>query len=163
MRNGTIHWGRSVLAGVLSGMRSASGPALAAWQLHGQRTSRRDRLPRRVLGSEHAREVTGAMAAGELLADKHPEMPSRLEPPALIGRAVAGAVAAAALVPRRASTQVLVGHALVGAGAAMLSTFLSYHARRAAVQRTGAPDRLVAVIEDALTYAGGALMMKRTR
>ncbi|HSJ15622.1 MAG TPA: DUF4126 family protein [Longimicrobiales bacterium] len=159
-RNGT-HWGRSLLAGALSGLRSASGPALAAWQLHDQRTSRRDRLPRRLLGSEHAREITGAMAAGELLADKHPDMPSRLEAPALIGRAVAGAVAAAALVPRRASTQVVVGHALIGAGAAMLSTYLSYHLRRSAVQGTHAPDRVIALIEDALTYVGGGIMMKK--
>jgi uncharacterized membrane protein len=163
MSKDSTHWGRSLLAGAVSGLRSASGPALAAWQLHDKRTSRRDRLPRRILGSEHAREVTGAMAAGEVLADKHPDMPSRLEAPALIGRAVAGAVAAAALVPRRASTRVLVGHALVGAGAAMLSTFLSYHARRSAVQRGGAPDPLVAIVEDALTYGGGALLMSRLR
>jgi uncharacterized membrane protein len=162
-RNPTSHWTRSLLAGLVSGMRSASGPALAAWQLHDQRTSRRDSLPRRLLGSEHARGVTSAMAAGEVIADKHPRMPSRLEAPALIGRAVAGAVAAAALVPRRASAQRVIGHALVGAGAAMLGTFLSYHARRAAVQRGGAPDPLIAVLEDALAYAGGAFLIGKTK
>lgn len=162
MKDATV-LGRSLLAGALSGMRSASGPALAAWQLHGERTSRRDRLPRRVLGMEHAREVTGAMAAGEVLADKHPQMPPRIEAPALIGRAVAGAVAAAALVPRRASTQAVVGHALLGAGAAMLATFLSYHARRAAVEGSGAPDPVFAFIEDALTYGGGAALLRRLR
>lgn len=151
---------RSVVAGALSGLRSASGPALAAWELRDTRPRRKDRLPRRLLASEHAVEVTSAMAAGELLADKHPDMPNRTSAPALVGRATAGAVAAVALVSRKASLRVVLAHALLGAGAAVVSTYLSYHARRLAVERTGAPDTFVALAEDALTYAGGALAMR---
>lgn len=154
---------RSIIAGALSGLRSASGPTLAAWALRDARPRRGDPLPRRLLASEHAVEVTGAMAAGEVLADKHPQMPDRTSPPALAGRAAAGAIAAAALVPRRASVRVVFAHALIGAGAAIIATHLSYRARRAAVEQGGASDRLVAVAEDALTYVGGALAMRGVR
>lgn len=151
---------RSVIAGALSGIRSASGPALAAWQLRGKRSRRKDRLPRRLLSSEHALEATGAFAAGEVLADKHPAMPNRTDPPALMGRAIAGAIAASALVGRRAPVQVVVAHALLGAGAAVLGTYLSFHARRLATEHSHAPDALIAAAEDALTYAGGALALR---
>lgn len=151
---------RSLITGALSGLRSASGPALAAWQLRGQRTRRRDRLPRRLLASDHALEATGAMAVGEVLADKHPAMPNRTDPPALVGRAIAGAVAASALVGRRAPVKVVVAHALLGAGAAVLGAYLGYYARRAATEHSGAPAMLIAAAEDALTYAGGALAIR---
>src|SRR5512140_1497258 len=119
-RNGTAI-ARSVLAGVLSGMRSAAGPTLAVWQLRDVRASRRDRLARRLLAGEHAPQVAAVLAAGELLADKYPRIPNRTAPPALLARAAAGALAAAALVPRRASARVVLAHALIGAGAAVLS------------------------------------------
>ena len=151
---------RSLIAGALSGLRSASGPTLAAWQLRGERTRRRDRLPRRLLASEHALEATSALAAGEVLADKHPAMPNRTDPPALLGRAVAGALAASALAGRRASLQTVVGHALLGAGAAVVGAYLGYYARRAATEHSGAPNALIAMAEDALTYAGGALALR---
>lgn len=154
---------RSIVAGALSGLRSASGPALAAWELRDTRKRKQDRLPRRLLASDHALQVTGAMAAGEALADKHPDMPNRTSPPALVGRAAAGAIAAVALVSRRASLKVVFAHALIGAGAAILSTHLSYHARRLATRESGGHGTLVALAEDALTYAGGALAMRSTR
>lgn len=154
---------RSVIAGALSGMRSAAGPALAAWQLKDQRVGRRDRLPRRLLAAEHAPQVAAALATGELLADKHPNMPNRTDVPSLVGRAAAGALAAVALVPRRASMRVMLAHALIGAGAAILTTHLSYHARRRLARANGHGDRLVALAEDALTYGGGALALRRLR
>lgn len=154
---------RSVLVGAVSGLRSAAGPALAARELHHARARRRGALPRRVLAAEPATKVTAALAAGELLADKHPDIPNRTAPPALVGRAAAGAFAAAALVSRRASFRTLCAHGLIGAGAAVLAAHLGYEARRRLGESTGAPDRLIGLVEDALTYAGGALAMRAVR
>lgn len=154
---------RSILAGALSGMRGAAGPALAALQLRDARVSRRDRLPRRLLAAESAPRVAAAIAAGEVAADKHTGMPERVAAPALLARAAAGALAAVALVPRRASLRVVVAHGLIGAGAAILTTNLSYHARQRLARWNGTGDRLVALAEDAFTYGGGVLAMRRMR
>ena len=78
----------------------------------------------------------------------------------MIARVVAGALAAATLVPRRANARVLIAHALIGAGAAVLSTHLSFRARRGLAPGDGAGPRLVAFGEDALAYGGGALAMR---
>lgn len=60
-------------------------------------------------------------AGGELVVDKLPMTPSRLEPPGLIGRGVLGTAAAVGLARRRGESQVaaaLLGLAGVAAGTA---------------------------------------------
>jgi uncharacterized membrane protein len=68
---------RSLAAGAVSGLRSTLGPTAA---FHGERWNR----------------ILPALALGELIADKLP-VPARTIPPALAIRAIAGAVAGAAL------------------------------------------------------------------
>ncbi|MFD9663526.1 hypothetical protein ACFWAY_18175 [Rhodococcus sp. NPDC059968] len=84
---------RSAVIGVASGLRSSTGIAAALL------SSRQ--------GPAHRTRLLGATAlvGGELVADKHPNVPSRLAPPALAGRVAAGGAGAAALAHRdRADT-----------------------------------------------------------
>lgn len=77
---------RSLMLGMAAGGRSSLGVAMPA-------------LTARRTGS--AGKAMGALAiAGELGADKHPDMPTRLDPPALQVRVGAGAVGGAALASR---------------------------------------------------------------
>ena len=77
---------RSLMLGIASGGRSSLAVAMPVL------TSRR---------TSSAGKAMGALAlAGELGADKHPDIPSRLDPPALQMRVGAGAVGGAALASR---------------------------------------------------------------
>ncbi|MBE7187079.1 DUF4126 family protein, partial [Jatrophihabitans endophyticus] len=87
---------RSVLAGASTGSRTFT--ALAAQAL----TARPGAAgaPDSVLARPWVQGVVGLLALGELVADKLPMAPSRLEPPGLSGRLVVGA-ACGAIVARR--------------------------------------------------------------
>src|SRR5688572_20451823 len=103
---------QAALLGLASGGRSTAG--IAAVVL----TSRTDDLPGR-LASPWGRRLIPAAALGELVADKLPGVPSRLSPPGLAARVVAGAVAGAALAWRAersplAPAIVAAGFAVVG-------------------------------------------------
>jgi uncharacterized membrane protein len=81
---------RSLMLGVASGGRSSLAVAMPAL------TSRR---------TGTAGKAMGALAlAGELGADKHPDIPTRLDPPALQVRVGAGAIGGAALASRADSS-----------------------------------------------------------
>jgi uncharacterized membrane protein len=137
------------LLGVVAGLRSQiPNAALAARGLeptHG---------PLKLLGTGPGRRASYLAAVLELVADKLPTTPSRVQPVQLVGRVVSGAVAAAALA---SATGVrgprLVPPVLAGSAGAWAGSWGGYLARRAAVERTGLPDPVIAVAEDLL--AGG--------
>jgi uncharacterized membrane protein len=85
-------------------------------------------------------------AAGELVADKLPNTPSRLTPPGIAARVVLGALAAGLFADaRRASWP---SAAAIGATSAVAAAKAGHDVRaRLALQ---APDPAVAVLEDAL-------------
>lgn len=137
---------RSVLLGAATGLRSMVAPAM---------------LSRAHTVQPAVRKVLHAAAAGEMVADKLPGMPSRLEPGPLVARFMIGALAGGILAGRhRAATvgsvvpvsAVLSGAVLGGAGA-LAGAFAGYHARRALTHGAGLPDLAVAVSEDAIAIA----------
>lgn len=133
--------------GVASGMRSMTPLAVTAARLPdpGRSPGVASRLPPR------GRKLLLALAAGELVADKLPMTPSRTSPPALIARLVSGAAAAAATaeVGGRSSVK----PALAGALGAWVASFYMQRLRVRAGRRSGLPDPLIAVAEDALALA----------
>ena len=106
-----------------------------------------------VLRHPAARPAAAVADAGELVADKLPTTPSRLEPPGLAGRVVSASLAAAVLARS--------GHrrpipAMAVASAAALAAAKVCHDARAALARH-LPDPVVAVAEDALAIGLAAL------
>jgi len=137
--------GRAAALGAATGLRSTV--ALAALILR-----RNDGLPA-VLRHPAARPAAALADAGELVADKLPATPSRLEPPGLAGRVVSASLAAAVLARS--------GHrrplpAMAVASAAALAAAKVCHDARAALARH-LPDPAVAVAEDALAIGLAAL------
>ena len=130
----------NVLAiGALTGMRSMAGPAALALPQGG------------ALG-----RIVGALAAGELAADKTSFVGNRIDTGPLAGRALIGAVVGGA-VARESDSNVLVG-AAVGAAAAVAAAHLAFRVRR----------RLPAgiaggLIEDAVVLGLGAWFTNRHR
>lgn len=127
-----------VALGAATGMRSFSGPASLAMGYGGP-----------------VAWVAGAMAAGEMAADKMPWMGDRTNPAPLAGRALMGALLGGVLAGR-AGAHATAG-ALLGAGVAVGAAHLAFRLRRRV------PGHTAAVAEDALVIALCAVVARRTR
>lgn len=96
-----------------------------------------------------------ASGASEMIADKLPVTPSRLDPGPLAARALLGGVAGAAIAStRHGAGAYLVGIA-TGALGAVAGSYAGYHARNGIEEQTGLPDLVVGLGEDALAFALG--------
>jgi uncharacterized membrane protein len=137
--------GRAAVLGAATGMRSTV--ALTALILR-----RSDGLPA-VLHRQGARSAAAIADAGELIIDKLPQTPSRLDPPGLTSRVVSASLAAAALA-RSAHRRPIPAMAI--ASACALAAAKVCHDARAALARH-VPDPVVAVAEDALAIGLAAL------
>jgi uncharacterized membrane protein len=108
-----------------------------------------------VLTSPWAALALGVAAVGEVLADKLPFVPDRLEPASLAGRVVLGGTASglASLATGRASDR----GALLGSLGAIVGSVAGYSLRTTAcrVWPGAVQSVLVAVSEDALAFALG--------
>jgi uncharacterized membrane protein len=138
----------SALVGAASGLRSQIGLAVVV-----RRVDPADRPS--LLRSARTQRLVLAAASGELVVDKLPQAPSRLEPPGLAARLVLGGTAAALLANRDGESRVLA--AVVGAVSAAAAAKLGHDLRAKLDQRL--PDLAVALVEDAVALAlavGGA-------
>ncbi len=97
--------------------------------------------------------VVFLLAAGELVADKLPFMPSRLSPGSLTARLVSGGLCGRA-VARRFEGSGALGLAAGAVGAAG-SAWLGYTIRHELTERR-LPDWLVALVEDSVAVFGAA-------
>jgi uncharacterized membrane protein len=141
----------AVLLGLATGSRSMLGIAtVATMPARASRGSHDPRAPRRWI-AKAGPPVLGLAAATELVLDKLPNTPSRLQPPGFVARVVLGAAAAAAAGrrrPQRSERSELTILAGVGAASAVLSTLAGAQWRRYASRRWGR-DLPGALVEDA--------------
>jgi uncharacterized membrane protein len=151
---------RALGLGAISGLRSLSGPAFVS-----RAASRGDLdLDGTVfafLGSPRIFKALVLMELGELVGDKLPVTPSRTSPPPLLGRAASGALVGAAVFVsegRRAT----IGAAL-GSTAAIGAGFGGERLRALAVEKTGLPDPVVALAEDAAVLLVGLRSLRDVR
>ncbi|ELB86851.1 hypothetical protein Rwratislav_42782, partial [Rhodococcus wratislaviensis IFP 2016] len=136
---------RSAVIGVAGGLRSSTG--IAAALLSG------------APGSAHWSRLVGATAlvGGELVADKNPNVPSRLSQPALTGRLIAGGGGAAALARRdRADTASAL---IIGTVGALAGSYGGAWWRQWAGRRM--PDWQAALAEDAVALTMAAAALRR--
>ncbi len=156
MKTSSIVW-RTVGLGAISGLRSTSGPALLSRAASRGGISLQD-TPFRFLASSKLSTLLQLALLGELIADKIPGVTSRTSQNALIGRAVSGVFVGAALFA--SEKRALPAGALVGAVSAVGAAFAGENLRAAIVEKTGAPDPIVAAAEDAITLTVGARSLR---
>ena len=133
--------GRSLAIGAATGGRSFSG--IAAVSL----SSTRDERP---LGNPVAKVLVGLLAVGELVLDKSPKAPNRLEPPGLVGRIVFGGASAGLLARRHSASPI--PQVVVGMAAALTAAFAGHWGRSRLAGRFGA-DLPGALIEDGVVQS----------
>lgn len=135
--------------GAVAGMRAMSAPALVS--RIGSSSLESSRLS--VLTKPSISKATMLLAGAELIADKLPGMPNRTMAPALITRAISGALCGAAICS--AARKNLVWGAVAGALGAVGATYAAFELRRGAKERFGIPDPVLAIAEDALALSAG--------
>jgi len=144
--------------GIVSGMRSFTGPAVAAWAAHrnwlnlaGSRLA--------FMGSTAAAVIFTLLALVELIADKLPATPSRTKPLGLTARIVLGALSGACVVV--SSGQFLVSGAVLGAGGGIAGAFAGHQWRTGLVNALRVPDFVIALVEDAVAIGIGLFIVTR--
>ena len=128
----------SVLLGAASGLRSQLGVATVV--------ARSDPSLPPMFRQPWTRRLLVAAAAGELVVDKLPATPSRLEPPGFVGRLALGALAAGLFAHTRHAPWLPA--AVIGASSAAVAAKLGHDVRARLAHH--APDPAVAVVEDVL-------------
>ncbi|MEX2531920.1 MAG: hypothetical protein WD960_14220 [Gemmatimonadota bacterium] len=135
--------------GVATGLRSIQGLAWISRTLAGRRPARGAGHLERILSHDLVAGTLALAAVGELAVDKHPSIPARIQPSALLARAAAGAAVGSVSVGRHRQ---LLG-AVTGAGCAVAGAYAGWFLRRAAGRVTLLPDIAVALAEDALAIS----------
>ena len=116
----------------------------------------------RFMRSSTTANIFSALAVGELVADKFPSMPSRLQAGALIARAASGAMCGTAIAStRRARGKTIAAGAVLGGLAAIAGTFAGYHLRRQLNAKLNVPDSALAVVEDMLAIGCSTAIVSR--
>ena len=148
----------ALLIGAICGLRSLTAPAVVCWAAHfGWVHLEGSHLE--FLHNQIVLIVFTVLAVGELIADKLPFIPSRTTPGPLAARVLLGSLSAAALIVSVGGSSVV--GAIVGAIGALTGTFGGYNARHYLVTKSGAPDLLIALAEDAIAVGGGFLIVSR--
>ena len=155
------HQWQTVGLGALAGFRSMTAPALLSSNLLTYRPHILRNSPLRYLQKPLVAHGLKLLAAGEMGADKLPQMPDRISPTALAGRAAAGALVGATLYKINHDGQWR--GALLGGVAAVAGSYLSFWLRRKATTESGLPGGVVGGLEDALTVGMGLALTKGSR
>ena len=142
----------SVLMAAIGGMRAMTPLAAVA------NAARDGLLPRDNgapdwLSSRVTSAATGALALAEMAGDKMKGAPDRIALPGLLARCATGAIAAVALAPARQRNTA----ALLGAAAAIGSSYATFRMRKYALRRYGQTP--TGVVEDGISAAGAALVV----
>ncbi|MGH2616769.1 MAG: DUF4126 family protein [Thermomicrobiales bacterium] len=144
--------------GMIAGMRTQLPLALLALAASRGRFADGSEAPLSLLRSPVVARVLALSAAGELIVDKLPFTPSRLDPGPLFGRLLIGGVAGAAITAEARDSAVL--GAALGAAGAFVGAQSGYHARAWLGRATDVPDPVWGAVEDATAIALGLLLLR---
>lgn len=144
--------------GVVTGLRAMTPLAVVSWAIW-SRWFNVDGTWLALLGARFAPWIVTLLALGELIGDKLPTTPSRTVPPAFIARVMIGLVVGWA-IGMHAGDAALGG--LAGGLGAVAGT-LGGRAARGWLARALGRDLPAALIEDAVTILGAALIVGAAR
>jgi uncharacterized membrane protein len=146
--------------GALAGVRAALPNALLGRASNRRRSSRRGKVAG-LLGSGLGERVLTVAGLAELLGDKLPGIPARVDISPRLARIGSGGMAGALLGHRRPKDMALL--ALVGGATAALSTVLSYRLRQRAISRWGMSSAGSGLLEDVLVLGAAAALLPQLR
>lgn len=137
--------------GAATGLRSMAAPSqLSRYLCESPGRAAKGRAAG-VMAWPAARSVLQFAALGEMVVDKLPIVPDRIEAGPLLGRVVWGAVAGGVLA--QLNRESCIQGALLGGAAAAAATYAGYYARKALTRDVKLPDLTVALCEDVVAIA----------
>ena len=139
--------------GVVAGLRAFAAPAVLTWAAKRRRIRLGNSPFARIISAKVSKKITH-LAVSELIADKLPFTPSRLQAGPLASRVVSGAVCGATIYG--ALEQPLLEGAVLGGVGAITGAFAGYYGRKRFGR--GGRDLRVALLEDVLAIGGGVLL-----
>ena len=145
--------------GVVTGLRSMTGPAALAWAAHHDWLNLHN-TSLSFVTTTTAMVIFLVAALTELVVDQLPATPSRTKPLGLIARIVFGGLCGAGIA--LAGSQLLSVGAIVGIAGALIGTFAGHEVRLRSVRTLGLPDFVVAILEDIVAIGGGLFIVSRS-
>jgi uncharacterized membrane protein len=146
------------LIGVVTGLRSLTGPAVTSWAAHLGWLSLGG-TPMRFMSSIVTVTIFTLLAVLELIADQLPSTPARTAPVGLSARIVMGGLCGATIAVAGGESMAL--GIVLGVIGAIVGTYGGYQARTRSVKALGVPDVVIAVVEDIVAIGGGLLVLSR--
>jgi uncharacterized membrane protein len=147
--------GSAVGIGLIAGLRPMTALAAMAWAVRRGRIQIEPSPFVWMLSASTSKRIA-QLAISELIVDKLPFTPSRLNPKPLALRVITGSICGAAVYGSRAKRSFADGAMLGGVGA--LAGALTGHHTRKRLRRK-LPDLVVAILEDAVAVGGSALVV----
>jgi uncharacterized membrane protein len=148
----------SFLLGFVDGLRSMTAPAIVCWAAHfgwlhfaGTKFAFIDHRSTLI--------VFTLLAIVELVLDKLPNTPARTAAVGLTARIVLGGASGLALTTGAGISVSLPLAGVIASIGAIAGAFAGYHIRHTVVLRAHLPDLVAAIAEDAITIAGGLLIV----
>src|SRR3984893_12379396 len=143
--------------GAVAGLRALTAPSVLAWAAK-RRLIRLGSSPFATIISATASKRITDFAVSELIADKLPFTPSRLNAAPLASRIVSGAICGATI--SAVVIRPLTEGAVLGGLGAIAGAFAGYHTRKRLSRDM--PDLEAALLEDAFAIGGGVLVTALT-
>jgi len=145
--------------GVVTGMRSAMGPAFTSYFLSQQPSAKLRRSPLNFMQKPGTAKFLQTMAAGELVVDKAPGVGDRIAATGIAGRALSGALVGATLYQAKGGKAWKGG--LIGAVAAVAAAYAFFYLRRETGKRYQIRDAALGGVEDAVAVGIAAVSVRK--
>ncbi len=147
---------RALGIGLVAGLRSMTAPAAVSWAANTGRMHLGN-FPVSLLDTNLAARTTRKLALGEIISDKTPLSPSRLQPASLTWRLISGGICGAAFSISDGDDPGT--GAALGAAGALVGSLLGYAWRTRMRQRLHAPDFPLALLEDMVAVGSAAALV----
>jgi uncharacterized membrane protein len=145
--------------GVVTGMRSAMGPAFTSYSLNQHPSDKLRRSPLGFMQKPGTAKFLQTMAAGELVVDKAPGVGDRIAAAGIAGRALSGALVGATLYQAKGDKAWKGG--LIGAVAAVAAAYAFFYLRREAGRKYQIRDAALGGVEDAMAVGIAAASIRK--
>jgi len=149
--NNTLY--KTLAFGALAGMRSLAAPALLSHFVSKDESKPLQQTPFSFLGNSTVSKVLKGLAVSEMVGDKLPSVPDRIETPSLLVRSTSGATLGAALYHLKGGNELL--GAALGAAAAVAATYGSFYLRKYLCENTSLTNVTLGSLEDAVVVGSG--------